>query len=292
MTTAPTKIIVKTINDEKVERIPIKIDTRKVKGADICKDCYSNIFCVAPTNCGKTTAIFSMLKAFAGKNTKILLFVSTIYNDPNWQFIRKYFEKKGNDVICQSSLREDGIDHLKELVEHLKEKAQEREAEEESDDEPDLMKILEQENGVINYLRRDEDKPKKKKEKYQSPEYILVADDLADEIKSPTFTTLLKKARHYHIKVIISSQYLKDLIPAARKQIRLWLIFMGCQSALVYNIHEASDLRIDPELFLQLYQKATIPTDDNPKPFLYVAPREDDFRISFSKRFILPEGTL
>src|SRR5690349_16484065 len=88
-------IVIKRINEEKVEPVPVPIDTRKVKGADLCSECYCNICMIAPTNSGKTTVLYKMLKEMAGKETKIICFVSTMFNDPLWLEIKKHFDKKG-----------------------------------------------------------------------------------------------------------------------------------------------------------------------------------------------------
>ena len=70
----------------------------------------------------------------------------------------------------------------------------------------------------------EEPKKKKKKSKYLAPEYMIIFDDLSSELKSRSLLSLMKFNRHFKAKLIISSQYLNDLLPESRKQIDLWLI--------------------------------------------------------------------
>ena len=70
-------IKVRKVNNEEVKPVQVQIDTRKVKGMDISTEAYANIFLCAKKKSGKTSAIFHMLKEFAGKDTTIYAFVST-----------------------------------------------------------------------------------------------------------------------------------------------------------------------------------------------------------------------
>ena len=56
---------------------------------------------------------------------------------------------------------------------------------------------------------------------------MIVLDDLSNELKSKSLLTLLKKNGHYRSKIIISSQWLHDLLPESRKQIALFMVFKG-----------------------------------------------------------------
>lgn len=74
----------------------------------------------------------------------------------------------------------------------------------------------------LNILQRGaevpEDEPKEKKKKskkskYLAPEYMIIFDDLSSELKSRSLLSLLKFNRHFKAKLIISSQWLHDLLP-------------------------------------------------------------------------------
>ena len=86
------------INKQTVQAIPLpNADTRRIKGCDIISDCYANIALIAKKRSGKTSALFHILKQCAGKDTKIIVFCTTIMKDANWLEIKKHFEKKGID---------------------------------------------------------------------------------------------------------------------------------------------------------------------------------------------------
>ena len=127
-----------------------------------------------------------------------------------------------------------------------------------------------------------EDKPlKPRRSKYQSPEYIIVFDDLSNELKSRTLLGLLKKNRHFKTKLIISSQWINDLLPESRKQIDLFLIFKGFPERKLTEIYKDCDSGLPFDTFYKLYKKAT----KKPYSFLYIG--SDSYRCNFDKQFIL-----
>ena len=132
----------------------------------------------------------------------------------------------------------------------------------------------------------EEDKLKEKKtkkSKYLAPEYMIIFDDLSSELKSRSLLSLLKFTRHFKAKLIISSQWLHDLLPESRKQIDLFLIFKGFASKKLLEIYKDCDSAIPFETFLKIYQKAT----HKPHSFLYIDSRSDVFRRNFDSKFII-----
>jgi hypothetical protein len=121
----------------------------------------------------------------------------------------------------------------------------------------------------------------KKKEKFQSPEYIIVLDDLSHQLKSPSLISLLKKSRHMKAKIIISSQWLHDLRPESIKQQDTLLLFKGLTPDKMEKVIKDADLSIDLPTFNTIYSHAT----SEPFGFLYVSCREDDYRNRFDKRY-------
>src|ERR1700743_805952 len=110
-------ISLKQINDKVVRAIPIPDeDLRPIKGYEICEEVYANIFLCARKKSGKTSALFKILKECASRNTIIVVFCSTCYKDKNWIQIRKYFEKNHMEIQVFTSIYEDGVDQLAELV--------------------------------------------------------------------------------------------------------------------------------------------------------------------------------
>lgn len=296
-------ISLKQINNQIVKAIPIPDeDTRPIKGFDICEEVYANIFLCARKKSGKTSALFKILKECAGKKTNIIVFCSTCYKDKNWIQIRKYFEKKGMDLQVFTSIYEDGIDQLSTLVEDLKQEAKEEEEaektqgpeyeEEQGPDEKcdDILQRLQKmylyaSGQAMREEEETEDQPRKKgrRSKYQSPEYIIVFDDLSSELKSSSLLSLLKFNRHFKSKLIISSQWLHDLLPESRKQIDLFMIFKGFPEDKIALIYKDCDSSIPFETFYKIYKKST----KYPHSFMYIDTRSDQFRRNFNEKFIL-----
>src|SRR5690606_23379282 len=101
-----------------------------------------------------------------------------------------------------------------------------------------------------------EDKPlKPRRSKYQSPEYIIVFDDLSNELKSRSLLGLLKKNCHFKTKLIISSQWIHDLLPESRKQIDLFLIFKGFPERKLTEIYQDCDSGLPFDTFYKLYKR-------------------------------------
>ena len=132
-------------------------------------------------------------------------------------------------------------------------------------------------------LEPEPTKKKSKKSKYKCPEYMIVLDDLSNELKSKSLLTLLKKNRHYKSKIIISSQWLHDLLPESRKQIDLFMIFKGFPEKKIAEIYKDCDSSIPFDTFLKIYHQAT----KKPHSFLYIDSRSDKMRCGFDQEFIL-----
>ena len=295
-------ISLKQINNQYVKAIPIPDeDTRPIKGKDIVEEVYANIALIAKKNSGKTSALFKIMKECSVRKTILVIFCSTAYKDKNWIQIRKYFEKKGMDVRVYTSIFEDGEDQLSNLIEDLKQDAKDEEArkkggsKKEDEEVPDIDKcddILERlTNMHLRSIGRgaeveeepEDDKKKVRKSKYLAPEYMIIFDDLSSELKSRSLLSLLKFNRHFKAKLIISTQWVHDLLPESRKQLDLFLIFKGFPDPKLNEIYKDSDSGVPFDTFVKLYKKAT----EKPHSFLYIDTRSDLFRRNFDSKFII-----
>jgi isoleucyl-tRNA synthetase len=260
-----------------VEPIPLPKSAKnsKIKGANICSECYANIFLCAKKNSGKTSAVFKILQECVGKNTAIIAIVSTLYKDDSWAYIQSYFEEREVPFTGHTSIHdENGNDQIQLLVAQLQERAELDAELKESTGSNSLHEI----NQQLYTVATSEKKSKKKK--VRAPEYIIVLDDLSSELKSRSLLSLLKHNRHYKTKVIISSQYVHDLLPESRKQIDIWLLFKGQPENKLKTIYEDAGIDITFDTFLRLYHHAT----SAPYSFLYMNTRTDDFRMNFNRR--------
>ena len=121
------------------------------------------------------------------------------------------------DICIFTSLKEDGEDQLNKLIEDLNEEARVNEdVQEDEDEEADpetrcdnilerlasmqpKMKCTEADEEELDELKAS--KKKNKKSKYLAPEYIIVFDDLSNELKSKSLFTLMKKEQTLQIKI-------------------------------------------------------------------------------------------
>lgn len=294
-------IKIRKINNVKVEPIPLPKHTGKILGAEMIPEVYSNIFLCAVKKSGKTNCLFEILKQCVGKDTKIIAFVGTLKNDPNWKYIREYFEKKKNPIVGRISLKDDdGTNELAELVNDLRMKADEEEEEEKKKSKEGVKKKKlevpegKEEYALKKFMKWDDDKVeevkepstlrnKKKKSKILAPEYIIIFDDLSDQLKDKCLTTLMKQNRHFKAKIIVSTQYLKDVLPESRKQCDVWILFRGLPEAELKIIYANSSQKIPLELFMYLYEKAT----EKPFSFFYIDKNNREYRRNFDEVFDL-----
>lgn len=248
-------------------------DKRKVKGGDIIP-LYSNVFLCAKKKSGKTSVIYKIIKETCTKDTKVILFVSTLYKDQNYINIRKYLDLKKIEYEAYTSIKEGGVDKLNEIVTELQEQAK---RDEDAKEEHDGGK-MKNDSVILADASDDDDDDEPKKSKYRSPEYLFIFDDLSSELKAKSLTALIKKNRHFLCNVVISSQYLHDVDLQARKNIDVFIIFKGQSDEKLNIIYRDADLAIPYEQFKEIYTYAT----KDKYSFLYIDTRSDSFRKSFN----------
>ena len=266
------KIGFSRINNKVVKVCPRlrNVDDRPVKGADIFPEIYCNVFLCARKKSGKSTVVYNIVRNCASPDTTVIVFASTVNKDETYYTIRKYCEAKHIPFIGYASLKDDGVNRIEALVKTLEAEAEEQLEKENESDESD--------NSCVLLDSDSEDKPRKKRSKYRVPEYILVFDDLSNELRDPWLRKLVKENRHYKAKVIISSQHPNDLLPEQLRQIDYWLLFKGLPEEKVLKIYNDADIAIPFELFQKIYEKAT----EKRYSFLYIDVKDDKFRINFN----------
>lgn len=285
-------ITIKKLHNDVPQPIKFKDeDTRPVMGGHIIPACNASVFLVAKRNSGKTTTLFKLLKSCINKKeTHVFIFCANLYIDKAYKVIREWLKVNKISWTGFTAVVNEKTNNLKELSDMIKELAEEEDSQ--GDDEE-----VEDENGTVqskillpsvkvDYWNDDSDDEKqsrKKNNKYQTPKYIIIFDDMSDQLKGPHLETLLKNGRHF-ARVIISSQYLHDIAYGSRKQIGYWLVFKSNRDKLPI-IHKDADLSIDYNVLEKLYDKAV----SEPYNFLYVDTREEEFRIGFNRKFVLPK---
>ena len=273
---ATNTVSTKKINNVKVCTIPREgeEDKRPIKGYEICCHLYGNIYLVAKKNSGKTTLIWNIINRCAGRDTVIIAFVSTIDNDPNWIMIRKKCEDKGLPFIAHNSLIDsEGNDQLDALIKGWQNGAEE--------DEPETKSV-----STLRCMPLHETKTEtktKRKTPYRAPEYIIILDDLADELKKKSVATLFKKNRHFKCKVIISSQWLNDIKPESLGQMSVVCMLQGFSVEKLEEFHSKMRLSIPVDEFVTLYKDATA----DKFGFLYIDVDHGKYRKRFNEEYEL-----
>jgi hypothetical protein len=271
------------VNNLKVRRIPLagEEDKRPIKGYELCCHLYANIYLCAKKNSGKTTVIYNIINRCAGRDTIVIAFVSTLHNDANWGAIKNLCDDKGIPFVGYTSLvDEEGVDQLQALVKSLQDKA----GEEKKEDAPDAPTTDAKRApfpcmGLTSEPEPEADKKKPRKTPYRAPEYIIVLDDLSDELKKKSVATLLKKNRHFKCKVIISSQWLNDLPPSGLGQMNLVCLFRGFSIEKLGEFHSKARLAIPLQEFIDLYKDATA----EEYGFLYIDMDNNVYRKKFDR---------
>lgn len=123
----------------------------------------------------------------------------------------------------------------------------------------------------------------KPKAKWIAPKFLIIFDDLSDEMRLPSVQSLLCKSRHYKCEVYLSSQYIHHFGPAQLKQISCLILFKSIAPKKLEKIKEDTDLNIDQETLQTLYDDAT----REPYNFLYIDCRNDIYRKNLDKQYII-----
>ena len=89
---------------------------------------------------------------------------------------------------------------------------------------------------------------------------------------------LLKTNRHWKAKVIVSTQYITDIAPAARRQFDYWLLFPKLSPQNLAMVRLSAGLPLDEQEFIDLYNIAT----KDRYNFLYIDTNNVEYRHNFS----------
>lgn len=279
---------IKRINKEDVapvKFVDVKTDPRPIRGRDIFPELYANIFLCARKKSGKSCGIYHTIKECATSETKVIAFVSTLNRDPTWRAIQKLCEDMKVDFTGYTSITADS----KGKEDILDAYVQSMEAEIEGDEGEEETSAGQRGRGII---LSEEDDPRIKtkknaKPKELAPKYIFVFDDLSGELQKPSFTSFMKKNRHFKAKNIIASQNWNDIALQARKQLDYVLIYRGFAKSLekLQEIYKNCDLTVTFDQFYSMYRFAT----EKMYHFMWIDVVNSEFRRDFSHVIIPPK---
>jgi hypothetical protein len=285
-----TTIKIKQINDEIVR--PVKYqeetkDNRPIKGEKLFPSAYVgvNVFIEAKRASGKTTVANKIVKNCCTNESTVLVFASTVDRDKGHLAIKHYCKMHKIPYIGYTSMLDEGVNIIETLLNDLRAEEQEKLAKEEEDEESDNENRSNNNMILFDSSSDEEETVQKRRNKYSAPKYLIILDDLSNELKSKVLVKLVKEARHWDIMCVILSQYFLDLDPQSRKQIEYCLLFKGERLDKLELLHKDFDLGLDFNVFKKLYYNATAQKYN----FLYIDIRNETYRRNFTHKYDIPE---
>lgn len=288
------------VNSQKVKPMAIHknktVDPDKIQGYDLFPENppYSNIFISAMKFSGKTNLVYHVLKNCTNKNTTVIFISTTVNNDDSCDYMFKQLEKRGVNVLKYESMTaQDGSNVLETFMDTLKEKAKEEKEEQEQRELekkdkrskpviPPVMKYISIPVSAENDDDGDDDNKKKSRKPHKiAPEYFIVLDDSASDLKNKHLNMLITTNRHYKCSVIVSSQYYNHLSKPARGNVDYLILFKNMPLDKLKFIHEDSNMSIDFDTFLDMYIDAT----SAPYSFLWFDRKRGTFRQNFDQEY-------
>lgn len=279
---------------------PVITDTteRTWKGKDVFpKREFFNIALLSKTGSGKTTVIYNLIKKFRDRHTIVMVFASTIAIDKTYEEIFKYLDKKGNQYLKRPHFKvksENLIDDWLKEYSKLYDDEFESDDEDEKDDNPEqtmpqsISHICGTPMPAYNPEATPEEEPEtqeEKEKKERKMNFIIVLDDLSQDLRDQSIETLLKKARHYRARVIISSQSLKDIRPNSHSQLYALCLFNGLSKEDIKYLHSRYPLNgLTLPKFERIYYSIV---NEKPYNFLTIIPSEPEFRVNLDEKLIL-----
>jgi hypothetical protein len=293
-----SSIVTKKINNIKVKAVPVihPPDTRPVLGEKLFSIVNSNTFFCAKRGSGKTSVIYKAIDKCANMDTKVIAISGSMNNDKSWLAIQRLCEKKKISLTTYTSIWDDEGDNvleiltnkLKALIEGKETLDSESGEEEEEEGEETMEGPQFGPPGGIDMFgmptgKSKNGKPKKRRSKYQSPAWLLILDDIPNELKNSYVTAAMKLFRHWG-KIIISSQSVNDLSKSGRNQLDYVILFRGMPVEKLEEIWRACALPITMDQFEAMYNFAT----SEKYQFLYVDTANNEYRKNFSEMIEIP----
>lgn len=306
MNTTP-KITLTKINDAVVK--PIKTckdkDTRLPLAWKMFPERYPNIGIIAKKQSGKTNVVVNIVKAAADRDSHVVVLASTAHKDPMFLELKKWCKKHDIPYESMTEIRSRDENNKKSdfFERFMKEMGQEEDepSDESSSEEEKRMSNYgqlpeesdsesESERDDIEFNKRHERVPpiflKNKsslqpKKQFITPEFILICDDISNELKLPSLRAFVKRNRHYKCMNIISTQWLQDLLPESLKQFDYLLLFKGLTDVKLEKVKNDADLSIPFEKLQAIYKDAC----KEKFSFLYIDTRNEIYRKNFNLKY-------
>ena len=267
------------LNNKVIEvvKLPDTVPVHKILGNDLFSVLYNNIFICARKHSGKTNLIFNIIKQTVNTDTTVIVFSGTHNQDSTWGYIKGFLEAKKVDNMFFDSILDGKVNSLDEIIEMIKHDDDDKH--ELTKEEKEAIRVRKMVNTILRVP--EERVKKKKKNKLIAPKYLFIFDDISSELKNKSVDKLLKTNRHFKCRVIVSTQWITDLLPSSRRQIQSYILFPGHNTEKLETIYENADVHITFEKFLELYHDATSERYN----FFFFSSDYDDYRKNFNERY-------
>ena len=272
----------KKINNINIKKISLNgIDNRETKYKDYFDAPYFTTYIYGKRGSGKTNLLCNILPNLVHKKeTDLVMIISNSYkSDPLWKWIINYLNKHKINNICYPTMTEieiietpagrmknEKVNHIQDLLDILKEKQEESESE--SDEE--------------NYLSIAKTNRKPRKEPFIYSKYLLLCDDISNELHNPSLQHLIKIARHWKLNIILLSQVLNDIPSGIKGNLNNIILFKNCSLTSLQNLYKYINIDIHFNKFYEIYKEAT-KESDNQRNFLYIDLDKSILRKNFSE---------
>lgn len=259
-------ISVRKVNKVEIKPADLPKEPENIKGFDLFPLLNANILIAAPKNSGKTVNIDKILTDCATKNTHVIIFAATVNNDKMWKVIKDKLKKRKIKYSAFTSIFTDNdVNIVSELI-----KSMQADAPIDDQYDPQEEKLAQEKlvpTQIFNFgeplpIPNEPNKPleikKPRKPKYVSPDYIIIFDDLSDELKNKAIPKLMKIQRHFGTKIIISTQSYKDTDAKIRKgNLDYVLLYKGIPIETLEEIWSEQSITAPLPAFIEMYFHAT-----------------------------------
>lgn len=247
-----------------------KIDKAKKRTIpEIFPQEYSNVYILGKTRSGKTNLLVNLLDKLKNRHTQIKVFSSTVHSDPVWLTLKRIVdEEKENEEKRreQERKRKKAKRSVKDFIE-----IDDGEDENTPTSNRKLWNIEFYTSFLDdNVLKEFIQNIKENGHPDDKINHLLVFDDLGNDTRDKLITQLCKTNRHLRCNVILSCQSDKQVLPSARYQSNVILLFGRYNDEVLQNVHQDACLGIEFNLFKQLYCFATL----EPYSFMRVDTRD------------------
>lgn len=259
---------------------------KRWKGHEIFDLRYWTMIALGKPRSGKTTLIYTLIKDFANRHTIVVFFCGTFWNDATYQDIREYLEEQDIPFKAYSGVVEENSDDndltdsnkVKALIQDLQIQGQQENDDKDDEKDEELPPDIEDVQGA----KFDKTVKIKKKKKPKTPliEFIVVMDDVSEEIRNKYVNALQKKYRHYRLKIILASHNTTDFSPHQWANVAYVALFRGFNEEEIEKIYERIQPKISREAFYILYEEITREGRD----FLLIDRHKGEYRKNLDER--------